>query len=272
MTQEELFQYFKEELLQTYGEGELRSICRILYEDMISKYEVDELALSGILIRLDAEEPVQYIVGEAEFFGLKYKVDSEVLIPRQETEELVALFRQREKKSAALSVLEIGTGTACIPITIKYSHPRTTFTALDISEEALVIAQENAARHQKEIKFLQLDFCDQRTWESLSNFDVIISNPPYIGFEEEEDLDDNVVKYEPHIALFSPTEDPNYFYRSIYEFCKLKLNAGGRVYLELNEYNTEEIKEIFEGEYFSKVEIVKDIHQKDRMLFAIKVL
>jgi len=270
ISQEALYDLLDKRLLEIYGDGELRSMCRIIHEDLIGKSDFDPSLLPDIIARMNAEEPVQYIIGEADFYSLKFKVDESVLIPRQETEELVALFRAREKKGSKLEVLDIGTGSGCIPITLKYSHPRAQMTAIDLSAAALEIAAFNAGRHQTKVEFNQVDFCDVGAWKALSTFDVIVSNPPYIGKEEEGKLMKNVVQYEPHLALFSPNEDANYFYKLIKEFCQTHLNPGGRVYLELNEYNAQEVLEIFKDSSFSAVEIVKDIHQKDRMLFGEK--
>lgn len=270
MTAEEIFQRLDKKLLEVYGEGELRSICRILYEDVVSKSDFDIEKLPAIIQRLEAKEPVQYIIGEADFYSLKFKVNDSVLIPRQETEELVALFRDRESKGKSLTILEVGTGSGCIPITIKYSHPRAKFTCLDLSEGAIEVAEFNARRHQMKMEFKQFDFCNVELWANLPTYDIIISNPPYIGIDEAENLMENVIKYEPHMALFSPTKDPNYFYKAIFEFSKTHLNPGGRIYLELNEYNALAVKEIFEKEKFEVLEIVKDLHQKDRMLFVKK--
>jgi release factor glutamine methyltransferase len=226
--------------------------------------------LPGLKARLAKQEPIQYILGEADFYSLKFKVSPAVLIPRQETEELVALFREHHKKSSTASILDIGTGSACIPVTIKYSHPRTKFTAIDVSPDALDIAQYNRDRHQQKIDLKQIDFCDPAQRSNLGNFDIIISNPPYIGIEEAEKLEQNVIAYEPHVALFSPNKDANFFYRLIYAFSKSHLIPKGNVYLELNEFNAQEVKEIFEQGDFDIVKIVKDIHQKDRILFAVK--
>ena len=270
ISQEDLFEKLDKRLLDIYGEGELRSMCRIIHEDLIAKPNFDLEALPEIIQRINAEEPIQYIIGEADFYSLKFKVDPSVLIPRQETEELVALFRSKEKKGAKLDVLDIGTGSGCIPITLKYSHPRINFTAIDISEDALSIAQFNAHRHQMKIDFQKLDFADSEAKATMPSFDVVISNPPYIGIDESEKLSNNVIKYEPHVALFSPKPDPNFFYKAIYDFCNQHLNAGGRVYLELNEFNAAEVLSIFKTDLYEEAEIVKDIHQKERMLFAKK--
>ncbi len=270
MTQEELFQDFSTSLLPIYGDGELRSLCRILYEDLVGKPNFDYATLPNLKACLAKQEPVQYILGEADFYSLKFKVSPAVLIPRQETEELVALFREHHKKSSQASVLDIGTGSACIPVTIKYSHPRTNFTAIDVSREALDIAQFNVDRHQQKVQLLQVDFCNVAQRAGLDQYDIIISNPPYIGQEEADKLEQNVIAYEPHVALFSPDKDPNYFYRLIYDFTKDHLSPNGHVYLELNEYNAKEVKEIFEQGGFKEVKILKDIHQKDRILYAEK--
>lgn len=268
MTQEELFQDFSTILLPIYGDGELRSICRILYEDLVGKPDFDNDTLPALKARLAKHEPIQYILGEADFYSLKFKVSPAVLIPRQETEELVALFRDHHKKSSTATIIDIGTGSGCIPITIKYSHPRTKFTAIDVSKEALDIAQYNLDRHQQKVALRHLDFCNPVQRDSLDKYDIVISNPPYIGQEEAEKLEQNVVAYEPHVALFSPVKDANYFYRLIYEFCKKHLNSEGCVYLELNEFNAQEVRDIFEQGGFEEVKIVKDIHQKDRILYA----
>lgn len=270
ITQEELYARLDKKLLSIYGEGELRSMCSIIHEDLISKSDFDEKELDRIISRMNAEEPIQYIIGEADFYSLKFKVSNAVLIPRQETEELVALFRASEKKGAKIKVLDIGTGSGIIPITLKYSHPRTIFTAVDVSSEALEIASFNAQRHQMNVEFKQVDFCNPKEWTSLGDFDVVISNPPYIGKEELEKLSNNVLQYEPHLALFSPTEDANYFYKLIYDFCIKHLNPGGRVYLELNEYNADQVLSMWKKESNFNAKLVKDIHQKDRMLFATK--
>jgi len=270
ISQEALYDLLDKRLLEVYGDGELRSMCRIIHEDLIGKSDFDQSQLPSIVDRINAEEPIQYIIGEADFYSLKFKVNESVLIPRQETEELVALFRDKEKKGAKFEVLDIGTGSGCIPITLKYNHPRAQMTAIDKSAEALKIAKFNAHRHQIKVDFQQADFCDMEAWKKLLSFDVLVSNPPYIGKEESGKLLKNVLQYEPHIALFSPNEDANYFYRLIKEFCKSHLNPGGRVYLELNEFNASEVLEIFSNELFAEAYIVKDIHQKDRMLYARK--
>lgn len=270
ITPEGIFNRLDKSLLYIYGEGELRSICEILHEDLVGKADFDISLLPKIIDRLNAEEPVQYIIGEADFYSLKFKVDASVLIPRQETEELVALFRSMEKKGRKLKVLDIGTGSGCIPVTINYSHPRANFTAIDVSEEALSIARYNADRHQRKIEFHKIDFCNTQDWGKLGNFDVLISNPPYIGKSESSKLANNVIQYEPHIALFSPNQDPNFFYRLIKQFSETKLAPSGRVYLELNEFNAQEVLEIFSTGEYQEVKIVKDIHQKDRILFAQK--
>ena len=221
-----------------------------------------ESLLDEYLQRLLKYEPVQYILGYAEFFGLKFNVSPAVLIPRPETEELVEMIIS-EIKDPKARVLDIGTGSGCIPISLKKNLPAVSVTSIDISEDALVVARENALMNETDVTFLQLDILknapDQR-------FDIIVSNPPYIGLDEKEKMNENVLIYEPHLALFSG--DPLLFYKRIAEIASQILNPNGRIYLEVSEYRAKEVAEIFTSSGRNAA-IRKDMSGKERMVVVI---
>ena len=221
-----------------------------------------ESLLDEYLQRLLKYEPVQYILGYAEFFGLKFNVSPAVLIPRPETEELVEMIIS-EIKDPKARVLDIGTGSGCIPISLKKNLPAVSVTSIDISEDALVVARENALMNETDVTFLQLDILknapDQR-------FDIIVSNPPYIGLDEKEKMNENVLIYEPHLSLFSG--DPLLFYKRIAEIASQILNPNGRIYLEVSEYRAKEVAEIFTSSGRNAA-IRKDMSGKERMVVVI---
>lgn len=217
--------------------------------------------------RLTKAEPIQYIIGKAWFMGMPFAVDSSTLIPRPETEELVTwvladLAQQRPR------ILEIGTGTGCIPISLKLKQADAQLTAIDISATALATARNNALALEARIEFMQLDFLEERNWMQLGHYDIIVSNPPYIRLQEKEKMHQNVVDYEPHLALFVPDHDPLIFYRKIHAFAKQHLAKNGSIYLEINEALAAEVVDLFRNEY--EVVCRKDLQGKDRMVKAIK--
>jgi len=218
-----------------------------------------EELLDTYLQRLLQYEPVQYILGYAEFYGLKFKVSPAVLIPRPETEELVELTLS-EIKNPKSKILDIGTGSGCIPIALKKNLPNAALTSIDISSEALCIAKENAAINNTDVTFIQLDIL---TDVPDGKFDIIVSNPPYIGYDEKEKMNDNVLIYEPHLALFSG--DPLIFYKRIAETAPHLLNPLGRIYLEVSEYRAKEVAEIFAKMGWMK-QIKKDMSGKERIV------
>jgi release factor glutamine methyltransferase len=217
-----------------------------------------EELLGQYLQRLLKYEPVQYILGYSEFYGLKFKVSPGVLIPRPETEELIELMIE-ETNDPKIKILDIGTGSGCIPISLKKNIPQAAITSIDISQDALNIAVENAASNEVDINFMQMDILND---SPTQKFDIIVSNPPYIGYDEKEKMNDNVLIYEPHLALFS--EDPLLFYKRIAQLMPTMLNTNGKVYLEVSEFRAKEITDIFSA--IGKVNVIKDMSGKDRIV------
>jgi release factor glutamine methyltransferase len=197
---------------------------------------------------------------------MKFKVNKHVLIPRPETEELVEqLIKDRKSKLTDPAILDIGTGSGCIPIAIKKNLPASKLTAVDISKGALELAKENAVLHNAAINFILLDFLDESNWSSLPLFDIIISNPPYIPILEKEKLAKNVTDFEPHLALFVPNNSPLLFYKKIAAFGREHLLPNGKIYLETHEDYTKETAVLFRGHY-QTVMTKKDIYGKERMV------
>ncbi|MBK9272382.1 MAG: peptide chain release factor N(5)-glutamine methyltransferase [Saprospiraceae bacterium] len=213
------------------------------------------------------DKPIQYIIHEAVFMELILYVDENVLIPRFETEELVDWITQEYKKQMEpLSVLDIGTGSGCIPIYLKRQFPHWNVYAFDISAEALRVAELNANKYSCKISWTQTDFLSEQVSDHLK-VDLIISNPPYITPEETHQMDSHVFLHEPRLALFVPTEDPLIFYKKIIEFSVNHLSANGKIFCELNEFRMDEVVYLFNQSGFM-VEIKKDLQNKNRMLKA----
>lgn len=221
---------------------------------------------SRLLERLLTHEPVQYVLGEAWFYGLRFKVDANVLIPRPETEELVEWVIDNCKFPLGdLNILDVGTGSGCIAIALKRRFRKASVWACDYSQGALALAAENAKNLGADVNFVHLDFLSSAERASLPSFDVIISNPPYIPEKDKEEMDANVVNYEPHMALFVPDNDGLVFYRAIAEFGTTHLNPGGNIYVEMYEGAGKETFGLFEAKGY-KPELKTDMQGKDRML------
>ncbi|MCS3800329.1 peptide chain release factor N(5)-glutamine methyltransferase [Niastella sp. OAS944] len=224
-------------------------------------------------------KPVQYVLHEAWFYGMALYVDENVLIPRPETEELVEWVleqvgsQKKEDSSYILpptsyfSILDIGTGSGCIPISLKKKLPQAEVYACDVSEQALAVAAKNAATQQTPVQFLQADFLHTASWPTLPTVDIIVSNPPYIPHHNSSTMLQNVLAYEPHLALFVPNEDPLVFYDAIARFAKEKLRPGGSIFVEIHEDLGEQTKALFESNGFVAV-VKKDLQGKDRMVKA----
>ncbi len=247
----------------------LRKIDRIVYKDTIISPEEQNL-LSKITSELLQHKPVQYAIGEAWFMGMKLLVNEQVLIPRPETEELANWIIQdiKTNKKKEVSVLDIGTGSGCIPMSIKQLLPYTYVTAIDISEGALQVAKINSVNLNVLIDFLLLDILDENTWKQLGHFDIIVSNPPYIRNSEGLTMRKNVMDYEPHLALFVEDNDPLLFYKKIATFAKTHLQQTGKIYVEINEEFAQEVISIFQQNSFFNIELRKDMQGKDRMVCA----
>jgi release factor glutamine methyltransferase len=239
--------------------------------------------LINALSELLKHKPIQQVTGEAYFYKMKFIVNENVLIPRPETEELVELVikeAQRHKgkeieypeylqppTSDFLHILDIGTGSGCIPVTLKKHLPDAVITSIDISAKALQIAGENAKNHAVDVLFLKMDFLNENEWGKFPLFDLIISNPPYIPISEKDKLDKNVVDYEPHTALFVQDNSPLIFYEKIASFGKTNLKENGRIFVETHEDFAEQTAVIFSSHYNS-VEIKKDIFGRERFVIA----
>ncbi|MEM1327004.1 MAG: peptide chain release factor N(5)-glutamine methyltransferase [Bacteroidota bacterium] len=272
MTKSQARHQLIEDLIQIYDKGEAHSIARIVFEDVFPlTVEWDASAiqkLSVIQDRLLQGEPIQYILGEADFYGLKLKVTPDVLIPRQETEELVALVKEKSKAfgTSTLSILDIGTGSGCIALGLQKLIPTAKITACDMSESALHIAQENAHRYRFPIQFKQVDILNTNDWQQLNTFNIIVSNPPYIPPSEKRLMPERVLGYEPDLALFIPEENALLFYRTIAQFAQQHLNENGQLFFEVNEYQGIATKDILEEMGFSEVKLHRDLNGKWRML------
>ena len=222
----------------------------------------------SILKRLQEQEPLQYILEEAYFYGLKFKVNTSVLIPRPETEELVFLIVNDLKNHPHSSkLLDIGTGSGCIAIALKHMLPKAQVSALDISETALAVAKENAVLNKTDITFINSDI---RTYSSHDKYDIIVSNPPYITETEAALMESNVMDFEPHLALFVKDQNPLEFYIAIADFAKKSLDDNGKLYFEINANYGLQTKEMLLQKAFINVEVIQDMQGKDRFIKAIR--
>ncbi len=282
MTILEFKRYFKSELSELYTEAESAQLYSVfLYEKTgfdrfqqrrFAHQELlisDEEELKEIIVELKTGKPYQQILGHTEFYGKKFFVDENVLIPRPETEELVELainkIRDSRFEIRDFKILDVGTGSGIIPITLKKHFKNAEISAMDISEKALEIAKKNAEFHQANIEFIQQDYLNTKLEE---NYDIIISNPPYIGIEENIEIEDSVKGFEPNIALFSPTSDALIFYKKIAKDGEKHLNENGMIFLEINQKLGIETLELFSN--YSESRLIKDLSGNDRFVLAKK--
>ena len=254
--------YIAVEFLTGFSRNQIIShLDQNLTEEDITQY-------NSILKRLLKQEPIQYILEEAYFYGLKFKVNTSVLIPRPETEELVFLIVNDLKNNPHSSkVLDIGTGSGCIAIALKHMLPKAQVSALDISETALAVAKENAVLNKTDITFINSDI---RTYSSHEKYDIIVSNPPYITETEAALMESNVVDFEPHLALFVKDQNPLEFYIAIADFAKKSLDDNGKLYFEINANYGLQTKEMLLQKAFLDVEVIQDMQGKDRFIKAIR--
>lgn len=273
-------------LQSLFDPREAQSIARIVFEDcfLLQRSQFPQTILNNtqsgrlqsIFSALQRQEPLQYILGQADFYGLKFKVDSRVLIPRPETEELVEWVLDTIKPpsfSTSARILDIGTGSGCIPITLAKKLPQAEVWGLDVSPAALTLAQENAQLNQVQVHWLEVDILQEALWgQHFSNnptFDVIISNPPYIPEREEVLMPVQVTQYEPHLALFVSDDDPLIFYRQIARFAKQYLRRNGYLFFECNEYNASEVATMLSEMAWKEIVLQKDLSGKERMIRAL---
>ena len=265
-----------------YGDEETKSIIQILFEDIVgwSKArlhtdalkvlaDADIIRFGAAIARLETGCPVQYVTGTADFNGLRLAVNPSVLIPRPETAELATIITN-ELKSHELSnfkILDIGTGSGCIAIYLKTQLPELNVHALDVSEEALVVARENALRLKAEVEFFRYDILAKEGSEPSTVYNLIISNPPYVTQREKKSMMQNVKDFEPSSALFVPDEDPLLFYRAIVEYARPRLSGAGLLYLEINEAFGNQTSDLLRNSGFS-AEVFKDFRGRDRFIKA----
>ncbi len=253
----------------------LRKIDRVLDKQFLLNEE-QNVKLKSCLVDLLKHKPVQYILHEAWFAGMKFYVDENVLIPRPETEELVELIAKEVDSglltddSLTFTVLDIGTGSGCIAIALKKKssiiNRQFSISAIDISENALNIAKKNAIENKMEIYFFQTNILDENEWKQFVKFDIIISNPPYIKQSEQVSMGENVLKFEPHLALFVADEDALIFYKKIAAFGLRHLNKNGKLFFEINENLGNEICELLENSGYKNIELKKDMQGKNRFV------
>lgn len=272
---------FKHQLTEIYGENETLSFFNLLIErhlglrriDIALKpnLEIDENQVKqfeAAITRLKNQEPIQYIIGEAEFYNLTFKVNPNVLIPRPETEELVDwVVNDYKNRKEKITILDIGTGSGCIAISLAYSLKNSKVEAWDISSEALKLAKKNAELNKVSVEFRKRDILKI---PQSDGFDIIVSNPPYVRKLERERMKNNVLKHEPHLALFVDDNNPLIFYKAILDFAVDNLNENGTIYLEINEYLSKEMLQLFQEYEYKEVDLKKDLFGKARMLKAKK--
>lgn len=277
MTLNDYKNLFEQQLNGLYDEEERKALLAVVMDEVLNYSRADmvlkkdeellpevQTRLTEVVTQLQKEIPVQYIFEKAHFYGYEFKVSPATLIPRRETEELVewileAMNRQPQKK---WTVLDIGTGSGCIPITIKREFSLAEVSAIDISPEALSIAEENAHNLNVKVRFIQQNILETKT---LDKYDIIISNPPYVRHVEKAEMKNNVLRHEPHLALFVENEDPLIFYRKIMQLAKESLTENGVLFFEINQYLGNEMTELV-SEYFDNVILKKDLQGNDRMM------
>jgi len=272
----------REKLAPLYSPSETESLISLILEH-VTGYSRLQLHLNQteqlpdakimqimeIVNRLQSHEPIQYILGETEFYGLKFTVSPGALIPRAETEELVDWI-VREEGVRAKSLLDIGTGSGCIPIAIDKNTRMELIEGWDISEEALKLARHNAARNNSKVQFSIQDIFEPTGIPETVKWDVIVSNPPYVLIEESDQMERNVVDFEPHVALFVPNHDPLIFYRAIALFANDHLQLHGNLYFEINESQGEQAATLLKSFGFRDIQPRKDLQGKVRMIRARK--
>ena len=271
-------------LIDTYPITEIDTFFTYLVEEYLELQRIDiimkpdfeiptekEAVLNNALERLLNEEPIQYIIGHTEFFGLPFKVNNHTLIPRPETEELVEWviqevnsMRKELGSDKKLSILDIGTGSGCIPISLKKNLSNVDVTSIDISEKALGTAKQNAKLNEVDVEFIEKDILNTNSLPK--QYDIIVSNPPYVRNLEKVEIKNNVLQNEPHLALFVDDNNPLVFYEKIADLAKIHLTDNGFLFFEINQYLGQETLKMLEDKKFTTNELRKDIFNNDRMI------
>ena len=298
MTLKKFKLYFSDKLSEIYPQTEIDSFFFILIEELLGLQRIDTVLkpdfiieneilnnLKNIISRLKKEEPIQYILGKTAFYGLPFLVDKNTLIPRPETEELVEWILKEIQElrikiqKESLSILDIGTGTGCIPISLAKNLKNITISAIDVSSNALKIAKQNASLNNVTIDFFELDILQTENLNKLSvlaqskthsnnKYDIIVSNPPYVRELEKVEIKNNVLNNEPHLALFVDNENPLIFYKKIADLAKSHLTKNGLLFFEINQYLSNETVTMLKEKEFTNIELKKDLFSNDRMIQA----
>ena len=280
MTTHQVISDIKSALAEAYPEGEVRAFVRILFEEWMHYSTVD------IYMRADSEvppfmvekmrhavqrllrhEPIQHIVGVAHFHGHRFAVSKHTLIPRPETEQLVDMIVDRNQDVPDLCVLDIGTGSGCIACSLARALRFAEVHAFDISQPALDLAAENARNLGVKVAFHHVDILN--AVPQPQQFHIIVSNPPYICMHEQQLMEDNVLRYEPHSALFVPDNDPLLFYRAIARYASVALKPGGKLYFEINAAYGNDTAKLLSNFHFAEIEVARDFYGRDRFVSAL---
>ena len=271
----------EEGLANIYSDGEIKALTRIIATELLGVSQMayflkdnitltaeQEALLDNAIERLKKQEPIQYILGYCDFCGLKFKVTPATLIPRPETSELVEWIATDHHNREAVNILDIGTGSGCIAISLAHKIPQSCVTAWDISPSALAVATENSKANGQTVTFAQVDILAYQP--TGGQFDIIVSNPPYIKENEKSAMHSNVLDWEPHTALFVPDNDPLLFYRTIAQKGLTLLKPGGALYFEINRAHGKDTVEMLSALGYTGIELRKDFADNDRMVKAIK--
>ncbi len=277
---QQIISYVKQQLLPFYPESEVRALTKLILSSVcnVRNYEVickdkkipenQQVRIKDIVEQLKQLKPIQQILGTTVFYEVPFIVDENVLIPRPETEELVDLIINNHKNVPGLTVLDIGTGSGCIAICLALYLNRALVYAVDISLKALELAQKNAQKTGANVQFLHQDVFGPFSLPGGSKLDVIVSNPPYIVPSEKRIMSDNVLKYEPHLALFVPEDRPLLFYERIADIGLEQLKPEGNLYVEINALFGVETVRLFNEKGYKKVRLIRDLSGRDRLIHA----
>lgn len=281
MTVQDAYKHTQVQLCEVYDEREATNIADLVINHITGYTRTDRLVhgsnalshaqanqLTLYTLQLLLHTPLQYVLEEAWFAAMPFYVNEHVLIPRPETEELVEWIVTEAGALSAPSIIDIGTGSGCIPVALKKKLPATDVHALDVSAGALAVARRNAATLEAQVTFHEVDILQPNRWAPLPVFDIIVSNPPYIKESEKAAMHNNVLEHEPHLALFVPDNDALLFYRTIAGFAQKHLKPGGLLFFEINEALGQETVDLLASERFTGIELQKDMQGKDRMIKA----
>lgn len=283
MTVHEASRQLTASLTTIYEQREAENITDLLMEHLTSLKKTERRLKKELVLSLQQEarlaeytdlllkhRPIQYVINESWFYGMRLYVDESVLIPRPETEELAEWIIKDSSKSNHINILDIGTGSGCIAVALKKNIPEASVSAIDISEKALKVAQKNALDQDVFVQFIQMDILKAPEKNTFPLFTVIVSNPPYIPVTDKTTMQQNVLDYEPHSALFVEDNDPLLFYTAIARFAAQHLQVNGSIYCEIHEAMGEPVKKLFTEKGFSNTVIRKDMQGKDRMIKACR--